>query len=132
MTSIQSFYKYKTVILIDDNDIDNFVNQTMLVTSRFAETIHVRLNGEIALELINTLTEDNYPDIVFVDLNMPVMNGFEFIQNFKTINDQKQVKARIVVLTSSIHQEDKLNVEKIDDNILFVRKPLSSQVLTDL
>ena len=132
MDSIKSPYKYKTVILIDDNAIDNFVNQTMLVASRFAETIHVRMNGETALQLINALTEDSYPDIVFVDLNMPVMNGFEFIRSFKTTNDQKPVKARIVVLTSSIHQEDKLNVEKLDDDILFVRKPLSNQVLTDL
>lgn len=130
--------KYKTAVLIDDNDIDNFINVQMLLAAAFTEKRFVATNGQLALELIHNLIsgketgEATYPDILFVDLNMPVMDGLQFIKEFRKINDDDLKKCKIVVLTSSIHDDDRENVRQVDPAIEFVNKPLSTALLNTL
>ena len=125
-------YKFENTLLIDDNDLDNFINQKMMESAHFSEKIHICMNGEFALDFINSLIASEnklYPDIMFVDFNMPVMDGFEFIENFKKINDEELMKSKIVILTSSIDHEDRVKAEKIDSSITFINKPLTSEFL---
>lgn len=131
-------FKYSTTLLIDDNYMDNFINKKMLESTQFSENIHISTNGELALNLVKDLITPAetkmaiYPDVMFVDLNMPVMNGFEFIENFKKINDKKLMECKIIILTSSIDEEDKLKAERIDSQIVFVNKPLTNDLLNCL
>ena len=104
----------------------------MMESAHFSEKIHICINGEFALDFINSLIASEnklYPDIMFVDFNMPVMDGFEFIENFKKINDEELMKSKIVILTSSIDHEDRVKAEKIDSSITFINKPLTSEFL---
>lgn len=129
-------YKYKNALLIDDNPLDNFVTEKMLEVNSLSKNISVSLNGKIALDhvldLVSNNKSDEYPDIMFVDLNMPVMNGFEFIENFKKINDKKFLKCKVVILTSSVYNDDKVKAEKLDANIIFANKPLTEIFLNSL
>ena len=131
-------YKYNSVLLIDDSDLDNFINEKMLESNNFSKSIHVSTNGKVALDFVthhispDGVNKETYPDVMFVDLNMPVMNGFEFIENLKKIDADKLSKCKIVILTSSIHREDRLKAEKIDKSILFVNKPLTNELLKTL
>ncbi len=131
-------YKYKFALLIDDNDLDNFINEKMLEANCFSEIISIKTNGEIALDFLKGLfnSEDtskhNCPDVIFVDLNMPVMNGFEFIKNFKKLYSEKLDKCKIVILTSSIHTTDRIKAEELDSRIIFINKPLTIEFLNSI
>ena len=74
----------------------------------------------------------NYPEIIFVDLNMPLMDGFQFIEFFKKNLESKLHNPKIVILTSSIFPEDVLKAEKISKDIIFLNKPLTKDVLEKL
>lgn len=126
-------YKYKNTFLIDDNDLDNFINEKMLQASHFSQNIYVKKSGETALSaIVNIRDIETCPEIMFVDLNMPVMNGFEFINKFRELKDEKLLKCKIVILTSSIYNEDRIIAEKIDREIVFVNKPLTIEILNKL
>jgi CheY-like chemotaxis protein len=135
---MSSEYKYESTLLLDDSDLDNFINEKMLEANRFSKKIHVSTDGESALELIQQLIDDptaegsEFPEVLFVDLNMPVMSGFEFIENFKKIDKGAVAECKIIVLTSSIHNDDRLEAERIDRNIVFLNKPLTNELLRSL
>lgn len=134
----ESEFKYNNVLLIDDNEIDNFINKQILTANRISKNIFVSVDGEIALDFVNNFInsvegqQDACLDVVFVDLNMPIMDGFEFIMNFKKINNEKLIKCKIIILTSSILNADRIKVEKMDNSIIFLNKPLTNELLRGL
>ena len=83
------FKGYKTCLLIDDNYIDNFVTRRILENSNFAENIVVQQSAFDAIDAIKT--GQVKPDVIFLDLRMPMMNGFEFCRN--TISYRSKTKA---------------------------------------
>jgi CheY-like chemotaxis protein len=105
----------KHVLLVDDDKICNFITEATLNRLGFAKEIHAVLNGKEALELINKhLTGDlAVPDIIFLDLNMPIMNGFQFIEAFEKLDFPKKNNVTIVVLTSSENPEDIIKAKKL-------------------
>lgn len=131
-------YRYTNTLLIDDNDLDNFINEKMMESTHFSVNIQISTNGKMALDFINNLIvldegeNKPYPDVMFVDLNMPIMDGFEFIENFKKIDNEELGKCKIVILTSSINHEDRVKAEKIDSRITFINKPLTNEFLSSL
>lgn len=131
-------HKYNNALLIDDNELDNFINEKMLEANCFAGKVYVSSNGKSALEFINNLVvsgganNGTYPDVMFIDLNMPIMDGFEFIDHFKKINDPKLMACKLVILTSSISNSDKIKAEKIGSGLVFVNKPLTNEILGQL
>lgn len=131
-------FRYKSVLLIDDNHVDNFINEQMLGAGTFSGKIQVEINGRSALNFLHTQLNKETgeapvcPEYIFVDLNMPVMNGIEFIREFQKIAHTALGKSRIVVLTSSIHHADKIAVQEIDSSILFLNKPLTLEMLSRL
>lgn len=133
-----TLYKYKVALLVDDNFIDNFIAKQMLTSCHFSKEIHIAINGQLALDLLQKLSSGDeneeclYPDIIFVDLNMPVMNGIDFLREFKQKENDSLKKCKIVVLTSSIHDIDKYEVQKIDSSIMFLYKPLTAKMLNSL
>ena len=131
-------HTYDSILLIDDSVLDNFINEKMVELNFFAKKIYVSTSGNSALEFINNLvvlgkTEESlYPSIIFVDLNMPNMDGFAFIENLKKINSKSLKKTKLVMLTSSINIEDKKRVEGIEGGVTFVNKPLTKAILDAL
>jgi CheY-like chemotaxis protein len=120
---------FKTCLLIDDNYIDNFVTRKILEGGNFAETITVVRS---ATEAINSLREGTVkPDVIFLDVRMPLMSGFEFLEEFDKINiDKSQI--RIFMLSSSL---DPLDMRKSTDNkyiTQFIHKPLTIKALEEL
>ena len=96
----------KPILLVEDDQVD------MMTVVRALKEIHVtnRLvpveNGEDALHYLQDENNDK-PCIILLDLNMPIMNGFEFLEAVK--DDEKLIRIPVVVLTTSIEQEDRLN-----------------------
>src|SRR5438874_13607589 len=95
--------RYKSALLIDDNEIDNFINERMITSSGFAEKVIVRNSSDNALQFLKEKEHDEnaLPEIIFLDLNMPVKDGFVFLNDFETLFDTVKQKCKIVVLSSS-------------------------------
>jgi CheY-like chemotaxis protein len=120
---------YKTCLLIDDNYIDNFVTSKLLANSNFAQNIVVLQSPAEAISALRDGTVK--PDVIFLDLRMPVMNGFEFLQEYEKLNIDKE-HTKIFMLSSSLDPND---IKRSFDNkyvTQFVHKPLSKQILEEL
>ena len=135
MTAKKPKTKYKTAMLIDDNEIDNFINQKMIESTNFAERIYVNTSGKSALEFMENLQRDKepdkdlIPDIIFLDLNMPLMDGFQFLQEFEKLGKPITGKSRIVILTTSINPADRIFLNKNKYVLKFINKPLTQAFL---
>lgn len=127
--------KYSAAMLIDDSEIDNFINQKVLESNFFAEMIYVNTGGVSALEFLRNLTINEelapqlLPQVIFVDLNMPQMDGFQFISLFMDLPDKFRSRCRLVILTSSVNPEDQDKARTLYNEILFLNKPLTAQSL---
>ena len=120
---------FKTCLLIDDNYIDNFVTRKILEVSNFAETVIV---ARSATEAIGSLREGTVkPDVIFLDVRMPMMSGFEFLEAYDKINIDKS-GIKIFMLSSSL---DPLDIRRSMDNkyiTQFLHKPLTQKALEAL
>lgn len=98
----------KSILLVDDDKICNFINEVTLSKMGIAKEVHTALNGQDALDLINGYFQGDkaLPDVIFLDLNMPIMDGFQFIEAFKRLDFPKKDKILIIVLTSSVNPVD--------------------------
>jgi CheY-like chemotaxis protein len=127
--------RFNSVLLLDDSTLDNFINQKMLESANFAKKIYVHTSGESALEFllnIDNIEKDHaalYPEVIFIDINMPVMDGFQFISGFKAGFPTCKVAPKLVLLTSSVSAHDRQKAKMIDESILFLNKPLLVEML---
>jgi CheY-like chemotaxis protein len=98
----------KNVLLVDDDVVFTFINKKVINSLDFINEIDTAQNGQQALELLTRYSKlkRNLPDIILLDLNMPVMDGFGFLQGFKELNLPGKEKVKIIIVTSSIHPED--------------------------
>ena len=104
--------KLKEILLIDDSKGTNSLNKRLLREMDVAQHISTELNGRLALDyLLSKNEKGNYPspDIIFLDINMPIMDGYQFLKEFKRIEKEEDLKRIIVTLTTSISKE---NMEK--------------------
>jgi CheY-like chemotaxis protein len=134
----QPKYKYRNVMLIDDSELDNFINEKTLEANHFASKIYVNTSAKSAIEFLNnliTMGEDQaelYPELIFIDINMPIMDGFQFIEYYKKNLESKMKMPRLVILTSSVYHEDKQKASAVDKDIIFLNKPLTRNMLDEL
>lgn len=120
---------YKTCLLIDDNYIDNFVTRRLLESSNFAQDIIVLQSPEDAIDALRD--GEIIPDIIFLDLRMPLMDGFEFLQEYDQLAINKD-NIKVFVLSASLDPVD-MNKSLSNKNIIqFVHKPLTKKTLEDL
>ena len=121
------------MLLVDDDKICNFITEATLNRMGIAKEIHSALNGKEALDLINDyFTGDRaVPDVIFLDLNMPIMDGFQFIEAFKKLDYPKKEKVLIVVLTSSENPKDIVKAKKLGIDH-YMTKPLNEEKLLAL
>ncbi|WP_018476659.1 response regulator [Pontibacter roseus] len=95
----------KTVLLIDDDDTTNYLNQRLLSRMEVAHDIRVVTNGEEALDYLQKAFSgvEDYPtpDLIFVDIKMSVMDGFEFLDEYQKLESVNKLRTVMLMLTSS-------------------------------
>jgi CheY-like chemotaxis protein len=123
----------KNIILVDDDKIFNFLNEKTIASLGLANEIHFALNGKQALELLEKYRDGEIarPDIIFLDLNMPVMNGYQFIEAFTNMELPEKHKITIVVLSSSADPNDITRTQRMGIRYYF-NKPLSRDEIKKL
>ena len=121
-------YKMKHILLIDDDDTSNFITKTTLESYGFKEKITVYDSAEEALEYLRGLInkKGEIPDMIFLDIKMPYMNGFQFLDKCEYIFDI-QKDCRIVILSSSTYSKDK--EKAISKGLEYITKPLENKNL---
>ena len=121
---------YKTCLLVDDNYIDNFVTRRILESGNFAENIIVHQSPHDALDALRDGSIQ--PDVIFLDIRMPMMSGFEFLQEFETIEMDNKDVVKIFMLSSSLDPTDMSNSKNNKYVAQFVHKPLTHEALEEL
>ncbi|MFN3916379.1 MAG: response regulator [Flavobacteriales bacterium] len=130
--------KYGIVMLIDDNEIDNFINEKIISGCLFSNVVYVNTSTRSAIEFLKnisvnkTLREGHLPEYIFLDINMPILDGFQFLEEFKSLEKTLVDSIKIVMLTSSINPND-LERSKLYSFVkAFLHKPLTEESLADL
>ncbi|MEO9459924.1 MAG: response regulator [Lentilitoribacter sp.] len=119
----------KTVLLIDDDEMDHFFFKRLVSKSPVIEDV---ICFQYADEALDFLAKDNRPaiSVIFLDINMPRMNGFEFLEEAqRLLPDSFEQKAVVVMVTSSLAPEDQEQAAKFDVIKAYLNKPLDAETL---
>lgn len=125
----------QTVYLIDDSEVDLFIQKRFIELSSFAENVVTFTSPVKALEAFNggnAALDPNESGVIFLDLNMPILNGFEFLQRFNELSHSVYKQLKIVILTSSNSEADKKRAMDFPNVISFFSKPLNMHELERL
>lgn len=132
-------YKYRTIMLIDDNEIDNFINEKLIKAYHFAENVYVHTSTKSALEYLrnievtlNDLPADLIPSHILLDINMPILDGFHFLDEFEKFKPELINRIKIVMLTTSLNPLDIEKSRNYKHVVKFIHKPLTENELSDL
>lgn len=122
--------KFTDVLLVEDDPITIMVCERIIKMTSFAEKVTSCANGKIALDyLLSMRKKGNLPEIIFLDINMPVMNGWDFLVEVNKAKSDFEALPDIYLLSSTVDPEDYI---KAKDFLLvkdFISKPLSKEVL---
>ncbi|HXA00450.1 MAG TPA: response regulator [Cytophagaceae bacterium] len=124
---------YNCILLVDDDPICNFINREILRKNKVCKKICIARNGKEALTFLNEYKLKNHclPDILLVDINMPVMDGFEFLQEFEKLAFLGKEKTRVIILSNTFSKSD-IEVLRKMGHLYYLNKPLNKNKLRDL
>ncbi len=120
------------ILCIDDDPITLMLCKMVITKASFSNEITTAKNGEEAIKYFDSLkTTDtnNKPQLIFLDLNMPVMDGWEFLDSFKTESYSQFHDTKVIILSSTINPEDLEKSKKYPMVIDFLSKPISKEML---
>jgi len=126
--------KLKCIMLIDDNPDDNFFHERTIKKSNAAYFVVVKKSGKEALAYLKAKKGNDipHPDLIFLDVNMPGMNGWEFLAEYSRLDKLLQSRAIMIMLTTSHNQHDiaKANLSGVLSG--FKTKPLTEKMLLEI
>ena len=125
-------------MLIDDDEPTNFLSSMIIEEANCTEHIQIEDSGERAINyLVNSAKfaysnkDYPWPDLVFLDINMPAMNGWEFLAKYNKLDKKHHRKIKIIMLTTSLDPDDEIKAKKITGVTDFKHKPLTEQILIE-
>jgi len=123
--------KLNCILLVDDDTDDNDYHQIVLKEMNIVNSINIVSNG---LEALTYLKKENLvlPEIIFLDINMPKMNGWEFLEQYKQLNKNQKAKVLIIILTTSANPDDLKKAKEIQEVTGFETKPLSKEIMNQI
>jgi len=119
-----------SVLLVDDDEINNFISIKLIKKAIENTAISACLNGRFAIdELVNIQKHDPslLPDFILLDINMPIMNGWEFLDEYKRLNIDPEGKSKIFIISSSVFSNDINKARSYPLVKNFISKPLASK-----
>jgi CheY-like chemotaxis protein len=127
------------ILCIDDDPITLMLCKKVISKASFSNEIITARNGEEALQYFNTIKYSNienkskkHPQLIFLDLNMPIMGGWEFLDHFSSTSYAEFHQIKVIVLSSTINPEDLEKTKTYPMVIDFLSKPISIAMLESL
>lgn len=126
--------RIKTLCLVDDDDIFQLITQRVIAQTNLVDTIKVFSNGLDAMDFLKSVAQNaaQLPEIILLDLNMPVMDGWEFLEEFTLLKPRLEKKITIYVVSSSIAPSDIQRAEAINEVTDYIIKPITTEKLLDM
>ncbi|WP_343670124.1 response regulator [Chitinophaga sp.] len=131
--------KLNCVLFVDDDEFTNLINVKLVESVKVTEHIQVCCTGKDALEFLTNSGEykkENEPfpcpDIIFLDINMPGMNGWEFLEEYNKLPKTRRDNLIIVMLTTSLNPEDEITANKLAYVTAFRHKPLTVPMINEI
>lgn len=123
-----------TLLLVDDDDTYQFIMERTLANLSFIRSLKIFSNGKEAIDFLESNLEDmdKIPDVILLDLAMPIMDGWGFLENYLLLKPRIGKKIIIYVVTSSIDPMDLERARSISEVTDFVVKPLTKDKLIHL
>jgi len=118
-------------MLVDDNADDNFFHEREIKKTHMAPFVITKNSGIKALEYLKLKTEP-HSDLIFLDINMPGMNGWEFLREYKQLDKVLQSRAIIIILTTSNIARDVARANTYSFVSDYITKPLTKEIMSDI
>lgn len=120
------------VLLIDDDEVYNFLNRSLIEISGFSKVINTCKSAKQGLNMLETSPVDALPDVILLDIQMPDIDGHGFLSYFAKLPSTIREKTKIAMLTSSLDPDDRAKSFKYESVIDFIEKPLNQNKLQNL
>lgn len=124
--------KVNKVLIIDDDEINNFVCYKVIEKNEFANSSKSVLSGEDGLNYLREMKDkgpDHIPDLILLDINMPIMNGWDFLKEYRAMLPDFGKNPVLLMLSSSVYEEDIEKANQYQEVSDYITKPLSKEVL---
>ena len=123
--------RYQTVMVVDDNEIDRYIAEGVIIKNRFSEKVIVAESAADALSFIEAHADKpgELPQVIFLDINMPEMYGFDFLDRYEKLPGQVKKNCIIMMLTTSLDSSDKKAASENKYVSMFLNKPLNKEKL---
>lgn len=126
------------ILLVDNFDADNYYNDIILKNAGLCNHVKTAIGGIEALEYLEKASKNDphgtfpIPDLLFLDINMPRMNGFEFMEEFKKLDEKLKASVVIVLLTTYLTSEDRTKALQYKEIKELMIKPLTIEAVSKL
>jgi len=124
-----------SILLVDDDEINNFISIKLIRKALFNAEITACLNGKFAIDQLVEMQRkgaDKLPDYILLDINMPIMNGWEFLDEYKRLNIDPLGKTKIYIISSSVFSNDINKARSYPLVKSFISKPLSVDKIKEM
>jgi len=124
-----------SILLVDDDEINNFISIKLIKKALISTEIVACLNGKFAIEQLVEMQRkgpEKLPDYILLDINMPIMNGWEFLDEYKRLNIDPLGKTKIYIISSSVFSNDINKARSYPLVKSFISKPLSVEKIKEM
>ena len=128
--------KINCILLVDDNPADNEFHKIIISDSQVCNSVKIATSGAKALDYLVKSGDGGQedfpkPDLIFLDINMPGMNGFEFLEEYHSLDEKLKSKIVIIMLSTSLNPDDAEKARQIKEVTEFMNKPLMVDTLKE-
>lgn len=126
--------KFNQIFIIDDDSVNNLVASKIIERANIARKIKTFTNASFALDHLsaNIVSKAALPQLIFLDINMPAMNGWEFLNAYQELPQSVRNKIKVYILSSTVFKEDIEKAESNEHVVDYLTKPLTVEAVNKI